>query len=116
VDLTLRSGLSLEEALYQAHQLDQSRREAGFDQQALDAAARMGLINGAFEDSEEDSHLVLEEFYPEQSVAESAPATTTQKPTPQYSSRRSRNGKPTLHDLILERTHNLQQANPPASA
>jgi hypothetical protein len=116
VDLTLRTGLSLEEALSQAHQLDQSRREAGFDQHALDAAARMGLVNGAFEDSEEDSHLVLEEFYPEQSVVESAPAATSQKPAPQYSSRRSRNGKPTLHDLILERTHNLQQANPPASA
>jgi len=102
VDLTLRSGNDLEAALQQARQLDQARREAGFDQQALDAAARQGLINGAFEDSEDEAHQVLEEFYPDNS------GTTTQhngKP-------RSRHNTPTLHELFLERSQHLQQNQP----
>lgn len=65
VDLTLRSGIDMEEALQQARQLDQARQEAGFNQQALDAAAQQGLVNGAFEDSEEDASAIVEEFYPE---------------------------------------------------
>ncbi len=111
VDLTLRSGLSLEEALQQAQQLDQARQAAGFDQQALDTAAHQGLINGAFEDSEEDAHQVLEEFYPSTATSQS----DSTSPAPQsYSSRKPRNSKPTLHDLILERTQHLQSATPSA--
>ena len=64
VDLTVRSGLSMEEALQAAQQLDQSRQEAGFDQIALDTAAQGGFSNGAFEDSDEDAGAVAEEFYP----------------------------------------------------
>ncbi|PAU86278.1 hydrolase or metal-binding protein [Pseudomonas sp. WN033] len=111
VDLTLRSGLSLEEALQQAQQLEQTRQAAGFDQQALDTAAQQGLINGAFEDSEEDAHQVLEEFYPVTAGADSA----SSSPSPQgYGNRKPRNGKPTLHDLILERSHHLQSEAPNA--
>jgi len=65
VDLTVRQGMTLEEALQQAQTLDQARHEAGFDQQALDAAARQGFANGAFEDTEDESRQVLEEFYPD---------------------------------------------------
>ena len=57
--------MTLEEALQQAQTLDQARHEAGFDQQALDAAARQGFANGAFEDTEDESRQVLEEFYPD---------------------------------------------------
>lgn len=35
----------------------------GFDQIALDDAARRGFSNGASEDSEEDIHIVIEEFF-----------------------------------------------------
>jgi hypothetical protein len=65
VDLTVRSGLSIEEALHAAQQLDQDRQEAGFDQVALDTVAQGGFGNGAFEDSEEDAGSVVEELYPE---------------------------------------------------
>ncbi|CAJ3342453.1 Uncharacterised protein [Burkholderia pseudomallei] len=64
VDLTVRSGSTLEEALAKAHELDARRKLAGFDQAALDDAARLGFANGAFEDSPEERAAVAEEFYP----------------------------------------------------
>ena len=60
----MRSGLSLEDALLEAKQLEETRQAAGFDQSALDHAARQGFNNGAFEDSEEDTGAVVEEFFP----------------------------------------------------
>lgn len=110
VDLVLRTGLSMEEALYQANALFTTRREAGFDQTALDTAARQGLLNGAFEDSDDEAEQVLEEFYPKTPVASSDqnPASTG------YSNRQPKREKPTLHDLIKQRTQDMQdqQASP----
>ena len=63
-DITVRNGITLEDALIAAQQTNDSRIAAGFDQTALDNAARLGFSNGAFEDSEEDSGAVVEEFYP----------------------------------------------------
>ncbi|AOJ74542.1 MULTISPECIES: hypothetical protein [Burkholderia cepacia complex] len=65
VDLGVRSGNKLEQALIEAKELDTRRRAAGFDQAALDAAARRGFANGAFEDSPDERAAVAEEFYPE---------------------------------------------------
>ncbi len=67
VDLGVRAGSTLEAAITQARELDARRRAAGFDQAALDAAARAGFSNGAFEDSIEESAAVAEEFYPSES-------------------------------------------------
>ncbi len=64
VDITVRSGLSLEDALLAAKQLEETRQAAGVDQSALDHAARQGFNNGAFEDSEEDTGAIVEEFFP----------------------------------------------------
>ncbi|CAG9234970.1 recombination directionality factor [Burkholderia vietnamiensis] len=64
VDLGVRSGGTLEAAITEARELDTRRRAAGFDQAALDTAARAGFSNGAFEDSIEESAAVAEEFYP----------------------------------------------------
>jgi len=65
VDLVVRSGMSLEQAIEEARELDQRRKTSGFDQAALDEAARQGFANGAFEEQEEDGSAVVEEFYPE---------------------------------------------------
>jgi Recombination directionality factor-like len=65
VDLVIRTGLTLEQAIVDARQVDQQRKDSGFDQEALDEAARMGFANGAFEDLAEDLPAVVEEFYPE---------------------------------------------------
>lgn len=70
VDITVRSGLSMEGALLDAKQLDETRQASGFDQSALDRAARQGFNNGAFEDSEEDTGAIVEEFFP---AAEDSP-------------------------------------------
>lgn len=64
VDLVVRSGLTLEQAMAEARQLDEQRRASGFNQHALDEAARKGFANGAFEDLAEDVPAVVEEFYP----------------------------------------------------
>jgi hypothetical protein len=71
VDLVIRTGLTLEQAIVEARQLDQQRKGSGFDQEALDEAARMGFANGAFEDLAEDVPAVVEEFYPANSNGQS---------------------------------------------
>lgn len=72
VDLSVRTGSTLEEALTQARELDARRKTAGFDQAALDAAARLGFASGAFEDSAEERAAVAEEFYPAPEPAKSS--------------------------------------------
>ncbi|CAB3741217.1 hypothetical protein LMG22037_06468 [Paraburkholderia phenoliruptrix] len=67
VDLGVRTGSTLEAAITAARELDARRRAAGFDQVALDAAARAGFSNGAFEDNIEESPAVAEEFYSSES-------------------------------------------------
>ena len=64
VDLTVREGMMLAQAVTAARELDDHRREVGLDQSALDAAGRIGFGNAAFELSEEEIPEVLEEFYP----------------------------------------------------
>ncbi|HEM7888116.1 TPA: phage capsid protein [Burkholderia cepacia] len=72
VDLGVRSGSKLEQALIEAKELDARRRAAGFDQAALDAAARLGFANGAFEDSPDETAAVAEEFYPDTKADDAA--------------------------------------------
>lgn len=64
VDLTLRTGSNLAQAISQAKQEWQEREAAGIKQQALDEAARSGFSLGEFEECEEDGMAVVEEFYP----------------------------------------------------
>lgn len=82
VDLTVRSGMSVEEALHAARQLDESRQVAGFDQVALDAAARQGFDNGTFEEDGEEGSRLVEEFFPEADAHPGQP----EKPTTTKSS------------------------------
>jgi len=65
VDITLREGWTLEETLAEAQRLDDWHQQTGFDQKALDRAAKAGFANGAFEDSADESADVVEEFYPD---------------------------------------------------
>jgi len=65
VDLIVRTGLTLEQAIMEAKEREEQRLLSGFEQVALDEAARQGFANGAFEDMAEDVPGVIEEFYPE---------------------------------------------------
>ena len=64
VDLVPRLGMTLEEAISEAKRIDGARKESGFDQGALDEAARQGFANGAFEELDDDVPAVVEEFFP----------------------------------------------------
>lgn len=66
VDLTLRAGMSMVDAVKEAKRLAELRNAAGIDQQGLDDAARAGFAAGAFEESAEEGGAVVEEFYPTQ--------------------------------------------------
>ncbi|MGA8882345.1 MAG: hydrolase or metal-binding protein [Acinetobacter sp.] len=66
VDLTLCDGISLQDAIISAKQIDQQSKDAGFNQDALDQMARQGYGNAGFELDDEESTDTLEEFYPEE--------------------------------------------------
>lgn len=65
MDLVIRDGMTLHEAIQQARQLSEEHQAQGFDQGALDTAARLGFANGSFEETEDDLPAVAEEFFPE---------------------------------------------------
>ncbi|CAJ7478014.1 putative hydrolase/metal-binding protein [Burkholderia pseudomallei] len=99
VDLGVRSGSTLEQALVEARELDARRRAAGFDQAALDEAARAGFANGAFEDSPDERAAVAEAFY-----ADTAPGTSVSQEASAGGTRPSADAgtpsKPTLRDKL----------------
>jgi hypothetical protein len=102
-DITVRSGITLEEALITAQQTNDSRIAAGFDQTALDNAARLGFSNGAFEDSEEDSGAIVEEFYP---------AATDDEPGYEAPTQRSAStAKPTLAAKLESKVQQIGSAH-----
>ena len=63
VDLTLRDGISLNEAIIQAKQIDEQSKQAGFYQEAVDFTAKQGFANGRMEVDMEEGLDVVEEFY-----------------------------------------------------
>ncbi|MCF7642739.1 recombination directionality factor [Acinetobacter johnsonii] len=63
VDLTLREGISLNDAIVQAKQIDEQSKAAGFYQEALDHIARRGFANAQFEVNTEEGLDLVEEFY-----------------------------------------------------
>ena len=73
-DLVVRSGMSLNEAIAHAKEVAAQRLAAGFDQTALDAAARQGYANGSFEDAPDEVEQIVEEFYPEEAGSAAEPS------------------------------------------
>ncbi|PFG51970.1 hypothetical protein ATG98_0953 [Marinobacter sp. LV10R520-4] len=64
VDLVIKEGMLLQEAVSQAREKARQMKEEGVDQAALDAAAAKGFGNGLFEYDEDEITQVIEEFYP----------------------------------------------------
>ena len=62
VDLTLREGISLNEAIMQAKQMDEQSKQAGIYQEALDFTPRKGFGNGRMDVDMEEGSEVVEEF------------------------------------------------------
>ena len=63
VDLTLRDGTNLQQAIQMATDIDQQSKASGFNQQALDQMARQGYSNAQFEVNGEEGLDLVEEFY-----------------------------------------------------
>ncbi|QDK97483.1 hydrolase or metal-binding protein [Acinetobacter tandoii] len=63
VDLTLRDGIHLQEAIQTAKEIEQQSKSAGFNQSALDQMARQGYANAQFEVDGEEGLEIVEEFY-----------------------------------------------------
>ncbi|WP_436860845.1 recombination directionality factor [Acinetobacter haemolyticus] len=66
VDLTLRDGIHLHEAIITAKQINEQSKIAGFYQEALDHVARQGYGNASFEVGSEEGLDIVEEFYTEE--------------------------------------------------
>jgi hypothetical protein len=66
VDLTLREGIHLQEALQTAKEIDQKSKLCGFNQHALDQAAVQGYGNARFEVNNEGGLDLVEELYTEE--------------------------------------------------
>lgn len=63
VDLAVREGVGLVEAIRLAREKSQKYQEGGFDQASLEQSARAGLDNSLFEELDTESEDVLEEFF-----------------------------------------------------
>ncbi|RZG78530.1 hydrolase or metal-binding protein [Acinetobacter sp. WCHAc060033] len=66
VDLTLRDGTNLQDAIQTAQEIDQQSKALGFNQAALDQTAWQGYSNARFEVNGEEGLDLVEEFYAEE--------------------------------------------------
>jgi hypothetical protein len=67
LDLTLREGIHLQEAIQTAKEIDQKSKLCSFNQHALDQAALQGYGNARFEVDGEEGIEIIDEFYTESS-------------------------------------------------
>lgn len=67
MDLTLKDGINLQQAIQMAKEIYQQSEQAGFNQTALDQMARQGFNNAQFEVNAEERLDLVEEFYSDES-------------------------------------------------
>jgi hypothetical protein len=63
-DITVPEGVALPDVIAQARQIDEARKQTGFNQQALDDSARASFANGSLEDTVEELPDIADEFFP----------------------------------------------------
>ncbi|MCM1934652.1 hydrolase or metal-binding protein [Acinetobacter indicus] len=63
VDLTLREGVNINDAIRTAQEIDTESKQAGFYQEALDYIARQGFANAQFETDGQEGMEAVDEFY-----------------------------------------------------
>lgn len=68
VDLTLKDGLNLQQAIQMAQEIDHQSKEMGFNQTALDQMARQCFANAQFEMNIEEDLDMVEEFYTDENT------------------------------------------------
>lgn len=102
VDIGVREGMTLEEAITQAKVTDSQRKASGFNQAALDEAARLGFANAAFEEDDEEVPAILEEFY-----NDATPPTTSDEQQAEAASTPTPEQKPDLAEKLNRRAANI---------
>jgi hypothetical protein len=70
VDLTLRDGINLQEAITSAKQIEEQSKAVGFYQEALDHVARQGYGNASFEVGAGKGLDIIEGLYTDESILE----------------------------------------------
>lgn len=81
VDLTLRDGVSLQDAIQMAQEIDQQSKQSGFNQDALDQMARQGFANAQFEVNSDEGMDLVEEFYSDENQEADAQQTRVETAT-----------------------------------
>lgn len=109
VDLCLRDGVSLDEAVRQAKAAAMQHENAGVEMAVMESTARKVLANGAFEESDDDVPTIVEEFYPEV-VAERGNDSSAEALDDQ-SGATGRATSSTLSDRLGAKMQREQQAN-----
>ena len=97
VDLTLRDGVNLQQAIQMAQEIDQQSKQSGFNQSALDQMARQGFANAQFEMNSEEGLDLVEEFY-----AEENQETDTEQPLPVTTTRAKAKSKPNQSEGFVQ--------------
>jgi hypothetical protein len=110
VDLTVREGSSLEQSIVEAKALDDQRKLSGYDQAALDQAARLGLSNAAFEFSEDEIPALLEEFYSTEETEGAGDQETVNRST-LIKTVAHANDRPSLKDKLDSKAAGLLQSD-----
>jgi hypothetical protein len=100
VDLCLPDGVSLKQAVHQARTTAAEQAEAGVNINALEFAARNALANGAFEESEEEIPMIVEEFYP---------AASNEEDGSDGAKTLAANGKPNLKEKLNHKSAGLAE-------
>jgi hypothetical protein len=100
-DITVRDGMTLEQAIAEARATHERRLAVGFDQEGLDQAARLGFQNAAFETTEEEVPEILEEFFPEDGNHSGQVVDSTQTAPAK--------GRPGLKEKLHDRVNSIGQ-------
>ncbi|MAT50663.1 MAG: hydrolase or metal-binding protein [Porticoccaceae bacterium] len=118
VDIGVRDGMTLEDAIAQARATHEQRLTSGFNQVALDEAARLGFANAAFEEDDEEVPAILEEFYSDSAGEASqdvSTGSTTPASRPQQGQEVAQTSTPTLAAKLQRKASDAIEASPQPS-
>lgn len=99
VDLTLRDGTNLQQAIQIAQEIDQQSKKTGFNQTALDQTARQGYGNAQFEVNAEEGLDLVEEFYSDESQEADSGQIQTETTTRAKTKSKSNQGEGFVQDM-----------------
>ena len=107
--------MTLEDAIAQARVTHEQRLASGFNQVALDEAARLGFANAAFEEDDEEVPAILEEFYNDSAGdanQDVSTGSTNPAALPRQGQEVAQTGTPTLAAKLQRKANDAIEASP----